>query len=164
MLLLTINTETKKAGCGIIPKRPDWVFLVVFTRQRIILGGMKKLTDDDIEQMLGAEFVPDDAKTRRNVRAELKLATRIPDDTSPDLTRRAVLDLHQHTEEQAWNEIMELATSGVRDATIITGASGILKIKFQQWVRDSILAPYIVSWHALNNGSFAVKFRKRRAD
>ncbi len=125
---------------------------------------MKKLTDDDIEQMLGAEFVPDDAKTRRNVRAELKLATRIPDDTAPDLTRRAVLDLHQHTEEQAWNEIMELATSGVRDATIITGASGILKIKFQQWARDSILAPYIVSWHALNNGSFAVKFRKRRAD
>ena len=59
---------------------------------------------------------------------------------------------------------MELATSGVRDATIITGASGILKIKFQQWARDSILAPYIVSWHALNNGSFAVKFRKRRAD
>ena len=38
VLLLTINTETKKAGCGIIPKRPDWVFLVVFTRQRIILG------------------------------------------------------------------------------------------------------------------------------
>lgn len=29
---------TSKAGCGIIPKRPDWVFLVVFARQRIILG------------------------------------------------------------------------------------------------------------------------------
>ena len=65
-----------------------------------------------------------------------------------------------HTVEQAWGEIMEIATSGAKDAKIITGASGILKIKFQEWVQTSILAPYIVSCIPLNNGSFAVKFRK----
>ena len=64
------------------------------------------------------------------------------------------------TIEQSWNEIMELATSGVKNAKIITGASGILRIKFQEWVRDSLLSPYIVSCAPINNGSFAVKFRK----
>lgn len=119
---------------------------------------MRILTDQDIADMIGAEFTPDDNDTRKRVRGELKLGQRIPRTTQ--IPSHATLDLHMHTIEQAWSEIMELATSGVRDATIITGASGILKIKFQQWVRESILAPHIISCHPLNNGSFAVKFRK----
>ncbi len=120
---------------------------------------MKQLTDLDIEQMIGAEHTPDDIATRRAVRAELHLSTRIPHNrqTPPP---HATLDLHQLIEEQAWSAIMDLATSGTRTATIITGASGILKIKFQQWARDSILSPYIVSYTPINNGSFAVKFKK----
>ena len=56
---------------------------------------------------------------------------------------------------------MSLATSGVRDAVIITGASGILHQKFPEWARESLLTPYIVSWSPINNGSFAVKFKKQ---
>lgn len=120
---------------------------------------MKQLTDLDIEQMIGVEHTPDDVATRRAVRSELHLSTRIPH-TRQTPPMHATLDLHQLTEEQAWNAIMNLATSGTRTANIITGASGILKIKFQQWARDSLLSPHIVSYTPINNGSFAVKFKK----
>ena len=120
---------------------------------------MKQLTDLDIEQMIGAEHAPDDVATRRAVRSELHLSTRIPHvHQTPPL--HATLDLHQLTIEQAWSAIMDLARSGTRTANIITGASGILKIKFQQWAHDSLLSPHIVSYTPINNGSFAVKFKK----
>ena len=119
---------------------------------------MKRLTDQDIADMIGAPFKPDDNDIRRRVRGELKLSQRIPKPVV--VPSHTTLDLHMHTIEQAWGEIMEIAKSGTKSATIITGASGILKIKFQDWVRDSVLSPYIVSCTALNNGSFAVKFRK----
>lgn len=119
---------------------------------------MRKLTDQDIADMIGSDFTADDNDTRKKVRSELKLSKRIPKVAS--IPSHTTLDLHMHTIEQAWNEIMEIAQSGTKNATIITGASGILKIKFQEWVRESILSPYIVSCVALNNGSFSVKFRK----
>lgn len=118
---------------------------------------MRKLTDQDIADMIGTEFVPDE-DTGRAIRAELHLSRRIPQERT--VPEHATLDLHMHTVEQAWGEIMDLATSGAKTAKIITGASGILKIKFQQWARESILSPYIVSCTPINNGSFAVKFRK----
>ena len=120
---------------------------------------MKQLTDQDIAQMIGTEIPHDDASTRRTVRAELHLSTRIPTPEQPT-PRHATLDLHQLTEEQAWDAIMALATSGTRTANIITGASGILHQKFPQWATNSILAPYIISFSPINNGSFAVKFKK----
>lgn len=120
---------------------------------------MKRLTDADIEKMANAEFIPDTRAVNRAVRGELKLGHLIPTPDQP-APRHAVLDLHNHTEQQAWDAISALAASGTRDATIITGASGILKIKFQQWARDSILAPRIISVTPINNGSFAVKFRR----
>lgn len=119
---------------------------------------MKNLTDEDIAKMIGADFSPDNRATQNQVRHELHLSTRIP--KKVEIPEHVTLDLHMHTIEQSWGEILELAISGVKTATIITGASGILKIKFQDWVRDSILSPYIVSCTPLNNGSFAVKFRK----
>jgi len=122
---------------------------------------MKRLSDADIEQMAGAEFAPDLRSVNKSVRAQLRLRRLIGEEDAP-VPEHAVIDLHQHTEEQAWNKIMNLATSGVRTAVIITGASGILKIKFQQWARDSILAPHILSWEPVNNGSFAVRFRRRK--
>ena len=120
---------------------------------------MKKLTDIDIAQMIDSEFTPCDSETVRNVRRELHLSTRIPEPvcTAP---KHAKLDLHQLTEEQAWEKIISLAQSGTRTANIITGASGILKIKFQQWATDSVLSPYIVSFSPINNGSFSVKFKR----
>ena len=120
---------------------------------------MKQLTDTDIEQMIGTDFAPDYTQTRRAVRSELQLSRRIPHTTNTP-PAHATLDLHQLTEEQAWSAIMSLAQSGTRTANIITGASGILKIKFQQWARESILSPYIVEFHPINNGSFFVKFKK----
>ena len=120
---------------------------------------MKQLTDKDIAQMIGAEFISDDIATRRIVRSELQLSKRIPHKNHTP-QKHATLDLHQLTEEESWNAIMQLAISGVRTANIITGASGILKIKFQQWTRDSLLSPHITEFHPINNGSFFVKFKK----
>ena len=121
---------------------------------------MKHLTESDIEHMINTEFIPNISDTQRSVRRQLHLSTRIPQ-TDNYIPEHAKLDLHQLTEEQAWNAIMDLAKSGVRNATIITGASGILKIKFQQWAKNSIISPYIISWAPINNGSFAVKFKKQ---
>jgi DNA-nicking Smr family endonuclease len=123
---------------------------------------MKHLTDTDIENMIGAEFIASNDATRRSVRRELHLSTRIPIQTPTP--KHATLDLHQLTEEQAWHAIMELATSGSRTATIITGASGILKQKFPQWATNSILTPYIISFSPINNGSFSVKFKRQNSD
>lgn len=124
---------------------------------------MKQLSDQDINDMISGDFSPDTDKTRKIVRSSLRISTRMPH-TPPAPPHHAKLDLHQYTEEQAWSAIMELATSGVRTANIITGASGILRQKFPQWATESILAPYIVSFTPINNGSFSVKFKKQSAD
>ena len=121
---------------------------------------MKQLNDSDIEHMIEGEFIPNTRDTQRSVRAQLHLSALMTNDDTY-IPERASLDLHQLTEEQAWNAILELAKSGVRNAIIITGASGILKMKFQQWASDSVLSPYIVSWQPINNGSFSVKFKKK---
>ena len=123
---------------------------------------MKQLTDYDISAMIGEEFAPDDNDTRKSVRSELHLSRRIPND-SPAAPNHATLDLHQYTEEQAWDAIMTLAKSGTRTANIITGASGILRQKFPEWATNSILSPYIVSFAPINNGSFSVKFAKKKS-
>lgn len=123
---------------------------------------MKQLNDNDIAAMIGDEFRPDDNDTRKSVRSELHLSRRIVH-TQQTIPHHATLDLHQYTEEEAWNAIMELATSGVRTANIITGASGILHKKFPQWANTSILSPHIISFSPINNGSFAVKFKKQQS-
>lgn len=121
---------------------------------------MKQLNDKDIANMIGDDFVPDDISTKKSVRSELHLSTRIPKEpiSTPAHT---TIDFHNHTEEEAWKMLEHIAASGTRTATVITGASGILKTKFQQWATDSILSPRIESYHAINNGSFAVKFHKK---
>ena len=122
---------------------------------------MKQLTDADICEMIGVEYAPDDAQTRRDVREELHMSTRTVNAPTPP-PKHTVLDLHQHTEEQAWNAIMDLAKSGTRTANIITGASGILHKKFPQWATESVLSPYILEFKPINNGSFAVKFARAK--
>ncbi|MBO4672223.1 MAG: hypothetical protein J5608_01045 [Alphaproteobacteria bacterium] len=119
---------------------------------------MKQLNDKDIADMIGMEFVPNDPATRSAVRGELHLSKRIP--TARVVPEHITIDFHEHTEEQAWNMICDAATSGAKTATVITGASGILKIKFQQWVRDSLISPYIFQCKPINNGSFDVKFKQ----
>ena len=126
----------------------------------IIIVGMKHLSDADIEQMVAENFTPDFRAVNRDVRRNLQLGRRIP--AAPDVVpRHIVLDLHNHTVEQAWDSIMRIATSGARTATIITGASGILHQKFPQWATESILAPYIFAFAPINNGSFHVQFVKQ---
>lgn len=121
---------------------------------------MKKLSEADIENMSLTKFIPDE-KIRSRVCAELHLSTRTGFNTIPIKITNVVLDLHNYTEEQAWAAINKLISNGVRDAKIITGASGILKIKFQQWAKDSIISNHFLSVTPLNNGSFSVKFRKK---
>ena len=122
---------------------------------------MKHLTESDISQMTTGDFSPDARAVVKSVRAQLKLGQLIPDAPAAVPTY-ARLDLHTYTEEQAWNAIMELATSGVRRAQIITGASGILHQKFPQWARESVLSPYIMEFAPINNGSFDVHFRRTK--
>ena len=122
---------------------------------------MKQLSDEDILNMAGVEYTPDDNATKRAVRAELKLSQRIPMHATPT-PEHIVLDLHNKTVEQAWAEIMSVATSGAASANIITGASGILHQLFPQWARESILTPYIIDFRAINNGSFFVRFHHKK--
>ena len=118
---------------------------------------MKQLTDNDFEEMIDAEFVPDDKQIRRS----LKLAP-IPVAAADTTTATRHIDLHNHTVEQSWKKLSALIHSGARRAVIITGASGILKTKFQEWMEISILAPHIHSWRPLNNGSFEIQIRCRK--
>ncbi|HOY47286.1 MAG TPA: Smr/MutS family protein [Alphaproteobacteria bacterium] len=117
---------------------------------------MKQLTDFDLEQMTNGNFTPDDVTVKKQVRHELKLSQLIPEQPKP-VPKKIILDLHQKTEEQAWQEINDLIKSGVRNAVIITGASGILKTKFKDWITNGILAQYITSWEMINNGSYQIK-------
>ena len=120
---------------------------------------MKQLNDSDIANMIGEDFVADEKSVQKSVRQSLHLSTRIPKIApTPEHT---TIDFHQHTEEEAWNMLINVIESGIHSATVITGASGILKIKFQQWVTDSIISSYITSVIPVNNGSFAVKFKKK---
>lgn len=123
---------------------------------------MKQLNDFDIANMIGDEFIPDDVNTKKSVRSELHLSTRIPKQDT-DIIEHTTIDFHNHTEEESWKMLEQIAVSGIRSATVITGASGILKTKFQQWATESILSPYIISFEPINNGSFSVKFRKRQS-
>ena len=120
---------------------------------------MKQLNDKDIADMIGTDFVPDDDETKKSVRKSLHLSTRIPN--TIDTPSHTTIDFHQHTEEEAWEMLTSVVHSDAKSATVITGASGILKIKFQQWVKESILSPYIISCTALNNGSFSIKIRNK---
>ena len=122
---------------------------------------MKQLSDEDILKMVGAEYTPDDSATKRAVRSELKLSTRIPatDIVPPE---HIVLDLHNKTVEEAWADIMSVATSGAHSANIITGASGVLHKLFPQWARESILTPHIIDFRPINNGSFFVRFHHKK--
>ncbi len=122
---------------------------------------MKQLNDFDIANMIGADFIPDNNEVKKSVRQSLHLSNRIPQKPDP-VPAHTTIDFHNHTEEEAWNILTQVATSGARTATVITGASGILKQKFQQWATDSILSPHIVSFEPINNGSFSVKFHKNK--
>lgn len=121
---------------------------------------MKQLNDSDIANMIGEDFRFDDNGTKKQVRKSLHLSTRIQEPPRPDQSH-ITLDFHQHTEQEAWEMLVQVAESNTRSATIITGASGILKQKFPQWMRESVLTPRILSFQPINNGSFAVKFHKK---
>ena len=120
---------------------------------------MKKLNDSDIANMIGESFVPDENSVKKSVRQSLHLSKRIPKE--PDIIPTHItIDFHNHTEEEAWQMLEQIAASGIRSATVITGASGILKTKFQQWMTESVLSNRIISFTPLNNGSFEVKLHK----
>lgn len=122
---------------------------------------MKQLSDEDILNMAGVKYIPDDNSTKRAVRAELKLSKRIPAHDTPT-PEHIVLDLHNRTVEEAWADIMSVAQSGAKSANIITGASGVLHQLFPQWAHESILTPYIIDFHPINNGSFFVRFHHKK--
>lgn len=111
--------------------------------------------------MIGEDFRPCDNETKKQVRKSLHLSKRIPKPSAP-APEHATIDFHNHTEQEAWEMLARIAESETRSATVITGASGILKQKFQQWAKESIIAPHIISFTPLNNGSFHVRFHKNK--
>ena len=123
---------------------------------------MKQLTDEDIANMIGEEVnsSPVDKKAQESIRKSLHLSTLIPKQKKQPA--HIVLDFHNHTEEEVWSMLIELINSSATSATIITGASGILKPKFLQWVKESIISDKIISCTTLNNGSFEIKLKKER--
>lgn len=123
---------------------------------------MKQLSDFDLHKMIGEDFSPDESSVKKQVRSELKLSRLITEEKS--IPEHFTLDLHQKTEEQAWAEINDLINSGIKSAKIITGASGILKPKFQDWITNGILADKIRSWKAINNGCFEIFIKKVKSD
>lgn len=122
---------------------------------------MRQLNDADIANMVGVEFIPDDNATKKSIRKDLHLSTRIPTPPAP-MPEHVTIDFHNHTEQEAWDMLTQIAASSARSATVITGASGILKTKFQQWATESIISPHIISFAPLNNGSFHVKFHRKK--
>ena len=122
---------------------------------------MKQLNDTDIAKMVGEDFVPDNETVKKSVRQSLHLSKHIPQTITPP-QQHVTIDFHNHTEEEAWQMLAQIAADGTRTAKVITGASGILKQKFQQWATDSILSPQIISFTPINNGSFFVKFHKKK--
>ncbi|MBR5903905.1 MAG: Smr/MutS family protein [Alphaproteobacteria bacterium] len=123
---------------------------------------MKQLNDEDIANMIGEEVnsSPIDKKGQESIRKSLHLSTLIP--KQQPQPAHAVIDFHNHTEEEAWSMLMELINSSATSATVITGASGILRPKFQQWVKESIISDKIISCTTLNNGSFEIKLKKKK--
>lgn len=121
---------------------------------------MKKLSETDIQNMINDNWIPDYNSVRNQVKKQLHLSERIP--IERPLPTNATLDFHNKTEEQAWQELITAIQSGAKTATVITGASGILKQKFQIWATESIISTSIESFKPLNNGSFFVKFHKRK--
>ena len=78
------------------------------------------------------------------------------------------IDFHGKTEEEAWAALVALVENlaarqtGSGAATVITGASGILKEKFQQWATESRISNRIVSVQPLNRGSFKIMVRRAK--
>ena len=122
---------------------------------------MKRLTDSDIANMIGTDFYPDDLETKKSVRKSLHLSNLIPPCSTPT-PKHITIDFHQHTEEEAWAMLTDAVESGAREITVITGASGILKTKFQQWATESIISPRVMSFRPINNGSFLLKTYKNQ--
>lgn len=119
---------------------------------------MKQLTDNDLNEMIAGEFIPDDKAVRKTVKIKPTPPTSSASRPGGEYPK---VDLHGNTEQISWERIAALINSGARRAVVITGASGILKTKFQQWMKDSILSPKIISVKPLNNGSFEIMIRRK---
>jgi len=120
---------------------------------------MKQLSESDLAKMIDGNFTPDNKQTIKQVRAELKLGQLIPKPLPP-APPYSKLDLHGKTENQSCDLINNLLQSGARTACIFTGASGILKPKFIDWITNGTLAKYVSQYKQLNNGSFEIKIKK----
>lgn len=134
----------------------------------------KFLTDKDINSMAKMPIAPDDAAARRKIVAELGIKRRMNARPTPPLApdswesariyvedRILTLDLHRKTEEQAWDLASALFRQNPgRRVRVITGASGILRVKFMDWITRGLLSDYINEWVSLNRGAFEIRLRK----
>jgi hypothetical protein len=127
-----------------------------------------------MDRMARADVSPTDADARRKIVAELAIKRRMAaqprTSLAPDSMEDArvfydgrvlALDLHGKTEEQAWGLICALFRQNPgKRVRVITGASGILRVKFQDWIMCGALADYATEWAAVNRGAFDIRLKK----
>jgi DNA-nicking Smr family endonuclease len=76
------------------------------------------------------------------------------------------IDLHGLTVNEAFERVRNVITtakhSGLREITIITGKSGVIRKEFPHWVARGEDVREVKELHG--GGSFLVKFKKTRVD
>lgn len=120
----------------------------------------KQLSDTDIiKGFLGK--IPDDYYTKRNIGMIYDNYQKYLNDLptiKPIITK--TIDFHGHTVEESWRMFVETLSTNIKILNVITGASGILHKEFPQWLENPQISKRIISWQALNNGSFQLILRK----
>jgi len=133
----------------------------------------RQLSDKDIEAMENSPCERNKEEGIRNKKIyDRALRLQHCESSSLFLLPYSFIDLHGHTEEQAWDAIVGMLDQieryarengnkiALRRAQVITGASGILKQKFQQWAADSIISHRILSCKLINSGCYEIVVRK----
>ena len=116
---------------------------------------MRQLSNEDILNMINENFIKDN-KVSKNI------YTKLNEYVNQEESKRKIkniVDFHEKTEEQAYNEILNLLENKINKATIITGKSGILKPKFLNWAETGKLSENVKKIKQINIGSYEIEFK-----
>jgi hypothetical protein len=123
---------------------------------------MKRLNDIDLERMVSADHEIDAKKIKAEVGKELKIKGLRAENPA----RANVVDCHNKTIEQAFDEIIskisEIEQGVCRsgdEILVITGKAGPKKRLFHTSITDGYLAGRIKSWRLINEGCYGIKFK-----
>ena len=116
---------------------------------------MRQLSNDDIINMIKNKDFVKDNKVSKSIYIKLNQNNL----EKEKIKNLKMVDFHEKTEEQVYNEILNLLENKIKKATIITGKSGILKPKFLNWAENGKLSENIKNIKQINIGSYEVEFK-----